>query len=141
MLPTFRDNLAHLKGSVWTLVVFPNRRFGKTICHIFKCLKVLSGNILPTFRKNPLVTSSTFFWLLVVIFCGRFGTIYQSIFKCLSVLIRQIFKFLLVLGCNILPNFRKNISDLSSAVFWLLVVIYYRRFGTTYRPQIQGNFF
>jgi hypothetical protein len=44
------------------------------------------------------------------------------------------------LSGNSLTTFRDNLSVIFSSNFWPLVVISYRRFGTTYRSQLQLPF-
>jgi hypothetical protein len=62
-------------------------------------------------------------------FFRRFETTYRSIFKCI-----------LALSDNLLPMIQDILSVIRSTVFLPLMLIYYRRFGRTYRSYLQVSF-
>jgi hypothetical protein len=92
-----------------------------------------SGNFFPTFRDNLSVPPSGFKWKLLAVIWGQpIGPVLGGS------------------SCNLFPTFKDNLSVPHSGFKWKLlavvwgqpigpalgvqVVIYFRRFGTSYRP-------
>ena len=136
------------------------RDFGLALRNIKNCALLghytaSNGNLVSTFRDNLLVPSSgvkrtALFWvitqLVVEVSYRRFGQPIGLIFR--SQKNCALLGHYTASSGNLLQTFRDNLSVTSSgvkrtALFWvitqLVVVISYRRFGTTYRSHLQGS--